>query len=202
MARPNAMRSIEGESNLAKRIAVERQSREWSYDTLAKKMTESGCSINASAIFKIEKGDPPRKISVDELLAFAKVFGTDVDDLLTPIEVYRKARGKEILRELDDAKAKMAPAIAGLVDAYFAYFDLAAWDPELREFVDNHQQWVDVAEQEGGGEPLFEVEMDGGRVVVPDQTKLRQAIVGLHLAIIETAGDVYEDTALKGGDSE
>lgn len=44
-------------------------------------MTDAGCPIQGSAIYKIEKADPPRRITVDELVAFATVFETSAVDL-------------------------------------------------------------------------------------------------------------------------
>jgi transcriptional regulator with XRE-family HTH domain len=57
-----------------------------SYDGLASRLTSAGCPIQASAIYKIEKGDPPRRITVDELVAFAQVFGVSIEHLLLPPE--------------------------------------------------------------------------------------------------------------------
>lgn len=55
MSRPNRKRTIEGESNLAERVAQEREAAGLSYE-------------------KIEKGNPRRRVTVDELLAFSEVF--------------------------------------------------------------------------------------------------------------------------------
>jgi transcriptional regulator with XRE-family HTH domain len=87
MPRPNKPRDVLAESNLAKRIAAERDARGWTNDGLARRMTDAGCAMTGSAIFKIEKGAPPRRIVVDELVAFAKVFGVSVEELLLPPEV-------------------------------------------------------------------------------------------------------------------
>jgi transcriptional regulator with XRE-family HTH domain len=87
MPRPNKPRDVLAETNLAKRIAAERDARGWTNDGLARRMTDAGCAMTGSAIFKIEKGSPPRRIVVDELVAFAKVFGVSVEELLLPPEV-------------------------------------------------------------------------------------------------------------------
>lgn len=85
MPRPNKARSIEAERNLARRIKMERQSRGWSPARLAQRMTEAGCSIATSAIYKIEDQENPRKIAVDEMVALGEVFGIeDLRDLLKP----------------------------------------------------------------------------------------------------------------------
>ena len=87
MPRPNKPRDVLAERNLARRIASERDVRGWTNEGLAKRMTDAGCAMTGSAIFKIEKGSPPRRIVVDELVAFAKVFGVTVEELLLPPEV-------------------------------------------------------------------------------------------------------------------
>lgn len=91
MPRPNKPRAVLAESHLAGRIAMEREARGWTNDGLAKRMTDAGCPMSGSAIFKIEKGDPPRRIVVDELVAFSKVFGVPVQDLLVPPEIADRA---------------------------------------------------------------------------------------------------------------
>jgi transcriptional regulator with XRE-family HTH domain len=86
MPRPNRPRTMRSEASLARRIEYERQRRGWSLEGLSKRLTDAGCAIQASAIYKIEKGDPPRRIAVDELVALAAVFDVDVASLLLPPE--------------------------------------------------------------------------------------------------------------------
>jgi transcriptional regulator with XRE-family HTH domain len=71
------------EATLAERIRIERNARGWSYDQLASAMTEVGCSIQPSAIFKIEKGDPPRRITVNEFVALSEVWAIPLDRLVS-----------------------------------------------------------------------------------------------------------------------
>jgi hypothetical protein len=66
-------------------------------------MTDAGCNIQASAIYKIEKVDPARRITVDELIALARVFGRSIDDLLRPIGVLDQESAHQLLLELDKA---------------------------------------------------------------------------------------------------
>ncbi len=82
MPRPNPPRRLFAEPHAAARVAIEREARSWSYEGMAKRLTDLGCPIQASAIFKIEKGKPPRRITVDELVAFAKVFDLSVEEML------------------------------------------------------------------------------------------------------------------------
>lgn len=82
MPRPNRERSIAAEDVLAVRIATERTSRGWSYERLAEAMTEVGCPIQGSAIFKIEKGEPRRRITVNELAALSQVWAIPMDRMV------------------------------------------------------------------------------------------------------------------------
>lgn len=72
------------EADVAARVALERQRRSLSAAELARRMTRAGCAMNQSAIHRIEQYDPPRRITVDELVAFAKVFDLAISDLLEP----------------------------------------------------------------------------------------------------------------------
>jgi transcriptional regulator with XRE-family HTH domain len=136
--RLNPPRSIGGETNLARRIEKERTKRGWSYETLAKMLTAAGCSIQGSGIYKIEKADPPRRITVDELLALAQVFDTTVEDLLTPIEVLERERAQELLKDLQQHDGELLRTIRRFFDAHSELLDLAAHDRELFDYVQNH----------------------------------------------------------------
>ena len=89
MPKRNAARLVGPEAYVATRIALERDRRGMSAAELSRRMTAVGCSINQSAINKIEQGDPPRSISTNELVAFAKVFELEVEDLLVPPHLAR-----------------------------------------------------------------------------------------------------------------
>jgi transcriptional regulator with XRE-family HTH domain len=75
---------VDSESNVAAHVQEERERRGWSTAELAKRVTEAGCPLSQSAVWRIESGNPRRKISVDELVAFGRVFGKRVDELLAP----------------------------------------------------------------------------------------------------------------------
>ncbi len=190
MARPNRPRSIKGESNLAQRIQREREYRGLSYEALAKAMTDAGCSIQGSAIYKIEKGDPPRRITVDELIALARVFEVDVEDLLTPVEVLRTQRGKQLLKEIEEGDRVLIDALRRLTNAYLEYFDLAAYEPDLREYVHNHRFRESVADEAIEHIPVGMLMVDGREVAI-DGTKIKEALLAFYLAIIEHADDVH-----------
>lgn len=74
----------DGEDNVADHVRIEREARGWSTAELARHVTEAGCPISQSAVWRIESGEPRRKISVDELIAFSRVFGKPIEALLRP----------------------------------------------------------------------------------------------------------------------
>jgi transcriptional regulator with XRE-family HTH domain len=101
--RVNPLRSLTNERNVAERIAFEREQRGWSYEGTAKRLADNGCPIQASAIFKIEKGDPPRRITVDELVGFATVFDIAVPELLQPPALVQQKQLLELAQAMSEA---------------------------------------------------------------------------------------------------
>jgi len=88
------------EANLARRVAAELASRsDLSQEKLARLMADAGCPVPQSAISRIVK--PPRggarAVSVTEAIAFAKVLGISLAELLLPEGALENA---EALREL------------------------------------------------------------------------------------------------------
>ncbi|GIJ25478.1 hypothetical protein Vqi01_06400 [Micromonospora qiuiae] len=138
MPRPNRPRSLASEANLAQRIAHEREQRGLSYEALARLMTEAGCSIQGSAIYKIEKANPPRRVTVDELVALSKVLGLSVDELLMPMEMVEQRQAQSILQELSQVETLLADATERAVALFVQYFELTATNPELREYIEHH----------------------------------------------------------------
>jgi transcriptional regulator with XRE-family HTH domain len=133
MPRPNPPRDVLAEDHLARRIAAEREARNWTYDGLAKRMTDVGCPMNQSAIYKIEQVTPRRRITVDELVAFSRVFAIPVEQLLLPPEV---AVNEEVgLRVLAWDRANDAMVVAQQAERQ-AWADLEAYvaeHPELKK---------------------------------------------------------------------
>jgi transcriptional regulator with XRE-family HTH domain len=189
MSRLNPQRSIGGEDNLARRIERERTAHGWSYEALAKRMTDAGCSIQGSAIYKIEKTDPPRRITVDELLALAQVFGKSVEDLLTPIEVLDDRRAQKLLEELDEADDELVAAIRKFLDAYSELLALAANNPELFEYVKGHH-WREANTRE----ELASSSLAAEDIVVKDDIfnfALYSAYGKAYLALLDSAGHYH-----------
>lgn len=78
--------SIDTEARLAREIERLRTEAEMSYGELSRRMAEAGCPMDRSSLQKIEKGDPPRKITVNELMAFSLVFEVPVTALLDSVD--------------------------------------------------------------------------------------------------------------------
>jgi transcriptional regulator with XRE-family HTH domain len=135
--RPNQPRSIASEENLARRIAYEREARAWSYAGLAQRMTERGCAIDQSALYKIEKGSPRRRIAVDELVALSDVFSVPINELLAPPEL---AANKVVL----DALQRYRETLAALEGAESDLFDLVKGDDQVRAALGEHLTITDV----------------------------------------------------------
>ena len=109
---------------MGRRIAHERETRNWSYEGLASRLTASGCQIQASAIYKIEKSDPPRRITVTELIGFSAVFGIPIQDLVLPLEVAVDRECARMVAQWDNA----AVALGMALDAYdSAWSKLHQW---------------------------------------------------------------------------
>jgi transcriptional regulator with XRE-family HTH domain len=69
------------ERNIAARVKAERQAREWSLETMSKKLEAAGFPVAVSSLHRLEREDPPPRISVDQALAFCDVFELAFEDL-------------------------------------------------------------------------------------------------------------------------
>ncbi len=116
MPRPNRDRTVQAEENLARRVAFEREARGWTYEGTAKRMTNVGCPIQSTAIYKIEKGQPRRRISVDELVAFAKVFEFEIEEMLMPVGAVLDDAAKEYVQGAYEAQRAITSAVADAVN--------------------------------------------------------------------------------------
>lgn len=124
MPRPNPTRTLGNERALAKRLAWERARRTppMTYDGLAARMTEVGCPIQGSALYKIEKSG--RRITVDELVAMAKVFEVDVADLLRPLEAVMFKEIERVVEREAAASDTVLNAASELYEALTARCEL------------------------------------------------------------------------------
>jgi transcriptional regulator with XRE-family HTH domain len=156
MPRPNKRRGIFAEDHLAQRIAAERDARGWTNDGLAKRMTDAGCPMTGSAIFKIEKAEPRRRIVVDELVTFAKVFAIPLEELLLAPEVAASREATRLVLQWNEAAKAADPLIEAQNAAADAIYDYIAANPNMEGNVNealktagqgNHSLWAgDVQE--------------------------------------------------------
>jgi len=105
---------MHSEENLARRVAYERERRGWSYEGTAARMTVVGCAVQGSAIYKIEKGSPRRRISVDELVAFANIFELELPDLLIPPELLADEQAILVARIMEQGREQIALMVISL----------------------------------------------------------------------------------------
>jgi transcriptional regulator with XRE-family HTH domain len=82
MPRPNRRRDVFAEEHLASNVETLRLARGWTYEGLARRMSDIGCPIDQSAVYKIEKGRPRRRITVDELVGFSRVFERSLEQMV------------------------------------------------------------------------------------------------------------------------
>lgn len=143
MPRPNRPRRIGTERALARRIAFERESRDLTYDRLASRMEEQGCPIQPSALFRIEKGDPPRRVTVDELDALSRVFGIRADRLLLPPEAVASAKVRQLVDRWHAARQASSEATQADREATAALMAYIEANPELSEPLAKYmQEWA------------------------------------------------------------
>ena len=193
MPRPNRGRVVRAERNVADRIAFERQQRGWTLEGLAKRMSDAGCPINSSAIYKIESGDPPRRVTVDELVALSMVFETDVADLLIPIALVNNKRARKLYGDVDASFDDVARGAGRLLNALLAYLDVVEHEPELRRLVD--ELWF--GGETGGGSQSESASVgqilraDGG-VISDDVPGVQDALVSFVMAMIDVADQTWE----------
>jgi len=138
MPRPNRPRSLGSERELARRIALLCEQHNMKYPELAERMTTAGCPIQPSALYKLSQ-DPPRRITVNELVAIANIFNLAVNDLLRPIAVVEKEWAEEVARDWIGATFALDDAQAEAVRAAIKLAHVARQSPDLAEYVEH--QW-------------------------------------------------------------
>jgi transcriptional regulator with XRE-family HTH domain len=135
-------RPQERERDLARRITYERKTRGLSQRKLADLLQDAGCSIDHSAVAKIESGD--RGIRVGEAVALAEAFKITLEDLLVPVALWKDERARQLVLALTVASARLAEAY---VQRVTAEADLEAYmlaHEEMADYVSSH---LDAARQ-------------------------------------------------------
>lgn len=132
----NPNRALLTESALAARVAAEREKRGWTYEGLAVRMGQAGCPINQSGLYKIEKGEPRRRITVDELVAFSEVFQVPVDQLLLPPDLALSREAAVLLIAWYNAQSAEVRAKADTESALASLKEHVAQHPEIVDRVE------------------------------------------------------------------
>jgi hypothetical protein len=140
---------------------------------MAQAMREAGCPLPASAIFKIEKGDPPRRITLTEFLAIDRVLEIEADRLLRPPDEPDAREIEDLLASLRKQAQTLRPLLDNWIVTYEHLFrlvgrDATAWGqlaPELEEIgmrlrrVGRTGDWIlraESSEESGTGTGLAE----------------------------------------------
>ncbi|MDO5683549.1 MAG: helix-turn-helix transcriptional regulator [Propionibacteriaceae bacterium] len=192
MARNNKPRTLGSEKTLAQRIKRERTARGWSPADLAREMTDVGCSMATSAIYRIE--EDTRKISVDELVALTKIFDATMEELLTPIDLLDKRRATELIGKLDEAMAALNKATNDWIVGYAELVlleDGNDTDQELHEYVIN--QTFGRRDEASLTDWAPAVIADDGRTIEID----RKALSAATIDFVESMFDIAVDVAHK-----
>ena len=194
MPRPNRDRTVLAEENLARRVAFEREARGWTYEGTAKRMTNIGCPIQPTAIYKIEKGEPRRRISVDELVAFAKVFDFEVQEMLMPVGAVLNDAAKTYLEGAYEAQRAITTAVTEAVNVtvglyrFTVEYGLAA-DLDVAELL--KEMTGEVRSHEADGEL--------SKAVQDSCDKVEGAVVHLLETIVDSAETVVREEGVVDG---
>lgn len=104
---------------------------------MAKRMSDLGCAIQHTAIYKMVKADPPRRVTVDELVAFARVFDLGVEELLLPVEAVTNRHVKAAFAEWANAVSESDKAHRRVGEARASISELLKNHPETRVSVED-----------------------------------------------------------------
>lgn len=189
MPRRNVGRTLGSERALAARLAYEREKRGWTYESIANRMEAEGCPIQLTALHKIEKGDPPRRVTLDEALALARVFDLDLEEFILPLELVEQRRGRELARSLLATHEELGAKARHLLKLNLELFVIAQQDQELLEYVYSHIAF-------GGGLvlPPWRPEDLGSGLTQDDADRVQARMIDL----LRTSAEVASETARRG----
>jgi len=114
---PRQNLTVTSSQGLARRIAYERERRGWKQATLARHMTQAGFDMTQSTVSKFERAEDARRITVDELIAFARVFEIRVQDLLVPLPAVLSREVERVMKRHANANAAFGSAIDEVIEA-------------------------------------------------------------------------------------
>lgn len=168
------------QEHLRRRLAYERARRGWTAEELSRHLAQVGISLSPAILYNLEGSTPtrrPRVVKVDELAAFALVYGVSVGNLLKPPERALSAEVEALIQDMGQHREHLLASARHLSDAVRRAFLLL---PEARDMavvldrmaaVENHLlDVVDVAID-------LEVQLESGTVEVatarPTRTRRR-----------------------------
>ncbi|MER6486566.1 helix-turn-helix transcriptional regulator [Streptomyces virginiae] len=148
------------EGNAAARIGLEREVRGWSTTELAARMTKVGVPMNQTAVWRIENGNPRRKITLDEALGFARVFELPLEELMSPALDGLDLDGRRIVQEAVEAFYESRDAQDRLHHAVVAISEYIEAHPEGSKGI--HLQVLRLMGEEREARALAEYIESGG----------------------------------------
>ncbi|MFI6443274.1 helix-turn-helix transcriptional regulator [Kitasatospora sp. NPDC050543] len=148
------------EGNAAARVALEREVRGWSTTELAARMTKAGVPMNQTAVWRIENGNPRRKITLDEALGFARVFELPLEELMSPPLDGVDIEGRRVVQEAVEAFYEARDAQDRLHRTVVAIADYIAAHPDSSTGI--HEQCLRLMGEERDARALTEYIESGG----------------------------------------
>ncbi|MFB7745631.1 helix-turn-helix transcriptional regulator [Streptomyces sp. NPDC056132] len=148
------------EGNVAARVALEREVRGWSTTELADRVTKAGVKMNQTAVWRIEHGEPRRRINLDEALAFARVFELPLEELMSPPLEGIDMDGRRLVQEAVEAFYESRDAQDRLHHAVAATAEHTRAHPESSRAI--HEQCLRLMGEERDARALTEYINGGG----------------------------------------
>lgn len=148
------------EGNVAARVALEREVRGWSTTELAERVTKAGVKMNQTAVWRIENGEPRRRINLDEALAFARVFELPLEELMSPPLEGLDVDSRRLVQEAVEAFYEAREARDRLHHAVVAISDHIKAHPDSSRAI--HEQCLRLMGDERDARTLSSDIEDGG----------------------------------------
>ncbi|WP_405822940.1 helix-turn-helix transcriptional regulator [Streptomyces sp. NBC_00838] len=148
------------EGNAAARVALEREVRGWSTIELAERVTKAGVKMNQTAIWRIENGEPRRRINLDEALALSRVFELPLEELMSPPLEGLDAGVRRLVQEAVEAYFETRDAQDRLHGAVIAIAQHIEAQPDSSRAI--HEQCLRLMGEERDARTLTEYIEGGG----------------------------------------
>lgn len=108
------------------RLEWEMKQRSLSYAQVADLLTEAGHPTQPTAIHRLLRGEPRRRLTLNEAAAIADIFDISLSELLLEKDVMLGAKANELLRELQLATRQISDALGNYrsaLEAISAYIE-------------------------------------------------------------------------------